>query len=221
MISKKEVETFRLPSAYLEWFEGLLLRIREDPDLKEPARRHEGFFKNFYEEMFPLRSLLKVKGDKWKLSEFKNVFGSQAYDVEIRNNELKYLEVVITDFDDGELFRLKHLSERKSVDAIAPIIRNARGRPVGFENEGGTRLRSQLVDEVLTTVGYRLRRKVEISYPKRTGLVIYIDDYKFDFDPDNQPGFSSLLNSTKGDWKRVFETVFVVGPRAESWIEMS
>jgi hypothetical protein len=158
IIRAEEVQVFRTPAAYIEWFDGLLLAIRDDPSLKESARGHEGIFKQFYEEMFPLYSLLRVKKPAWAGSEFRNVFGSQAFDVEIRGNELAYLEVVTTDFDDGELFRGKVLSAEGSVDAIAPVVRDGRGKVIGFQNEGDCRLHDDVVSEVLALAETRSTR---------------------------------------------------------------
>jgi hypothetical protein len=216
-----ETQIFRTPATYIAWFEGLLQSIHVDRSLNEQARRHAGILKQFYEEMFPLYSLLRVKKDIWAASEFRNVFGSQNYDIEIRYNDLMYLEVVTTDFDDGELFRGKVLSAKKSVDAIAPIVRDEQGRPIGFMNEGDCRLHDDVVSEVLTLAESRLRAKIEKSYPAKTGLVINVDDYKSNLNEGDWGRFSVMLGSMRTDWRSVFESVFVVGPKARDWIEMS
>ena len=221
IIRAEEVQVFRNPSAYIEWFDGLLLAIRDDPSIKEPARRHEGVFKKFYEEMFPLVSLLKVKKEKWRESEFRSVFGNQNYDVEIRSNALMFLEVVTTDFDDGELFRGGVLTARGSVDAIAPVVRDERGRPIGFENEGDCRLHDNVVSEVLTLAQSRLLAKCEKTYPAKTGLVINVDDYKTNPTCSDWQRFSTMLEARRPHWQPIFETVFVVGPRGQSCIELA
>jgi hypothetical protein len=221
MLNKGEIQVFRTPAAYIAWFEGLLSAIHDDPSLKEPARRHEGIFKQFYEEMFPLYSLLRVKKLAWAGSEFRNVFGSQPFDVEVRGNTLAYLEVVTTDFDDGELYRGKVLSSEGSVDAIAPVVRDGRGKVIALQNEGDCRLHDDVVSEVLALAETRLRTKSEKVYPPNTGLLINVDDYKANLTPKDWRLFSAMLASMRPQWHSVFESIFVVGPRATDWIETS
>lgn len=219
ILEKADIESFRSPSAYIEWFEHLLKAIHEDKSLKEPARKHAGIFKQFYEELFPLYSLLRVKNRDWAASEFRNVLGNQNYDVEIRGNPLEYLEIVSTDFDDGELFRGKVLSAKGSVDAIATIMRDKRGRPIGFVNEGDFRLHENVISEVLVLAQSRLQAKCAKSYPPNTALIVNVDDYKANPSETDWHQFSTMIERTRPQWRPVFTKVFLVGPRGETCIE--
>jgi len=53
MYTKEEVEVFRNPSQYLEWFEALLNRTNSDNNQKKEKLLHEGVFKQFYESFSP------------------------------------------------------------------------------------------------------------------------------------------------------------------------
>jgi hypothetical protein len=80
--TKNEVEIFRTPPIFLSWFSKKLEQVRLNQSLREDALLHRGQFKEFYEEIFPLFSLLRFKATEWASSEFKNILGNQPYDVE-------------------------------------------------------------------------------------------------------------------------------------------
>ena len=74
MYTKQEVELLRNPTEYIEWFEKLLNKVNSDKSTKKESLTHSGSFKIFYEEIFPLWSLLKQKKDEWTDSSFRNIF---------------------------------------------------------------------------------------------------------------------------------------------------
>ena len=96
IFKKEEIEIFRNPTKYITWFESLLREINRYERNKKEALLHIGGFKEFYEEIFPTASILKIKEQEWKESRFRNIIGNQSYDVEIENHSLKYLEVDCT-----------------------------------------------------------------------------------------------------------------------------
>ena len=83
-ILPSELELFRNPEDYLTWFNALLEKTkdtRNDSLEHRQALLHQGDYKFFYEEIFPLASLLKIKKDEWSESLFSHVRGNQPYDV--------------------------------------------------------------------------------------------------------------------------------------------
>lgn len=219
MFTLDSVEVFRRPAEYLLWFQALVERTKGNREEHVAALAHKGLFKVLYEEIFPLASLLRVKSEAWREAEFRNVLGNQAYDVEIRNHALNFIEIVTTDFDDGQRFRMMQMIERGSVDAIGPIHRDARGRPVGITGEGAMRLRDDVVRERLDLACDRLSKKATRDYPKGTALLIYIDDFSVAIDPDDRVKFSQLLRSTRDVWASTFQCAFIVGPKSELFCE--
>lgn len=219
MYTKEEVEVFRNPSQYLEWFEALLNRTNSDNNQKKEKLFHEGVFKQFYEEIFPLRSLLKLKEQEWEDSRFKNVLGSQSFDVEIENNPLKFLEITCTNFDDGERFRMRELMRNGSVDGIGRIERNERGKPIDIINRGEMRRHELVIKERLESIVARIREKSEKIYPADIGLLLYFDDYSPGIQEDDKLCFIQILEDAKIFWEKNFKSIFLVGPKAEIYFE--
>ena len=221
MVDLSQAQIFKRPPEFISWFNQVLKAINDDPSNKKNALTHAGPFKKFYEEIFPLATLLKIKGQEWKDSEFRNVFGSQSYDVEVRNHSLRYFEIVCADFDDGERFRMLTLLERKSVDALGKITRDADGRADGIEQEGSMRLHTEVVEEKLVLIESRIRRKLANSYPEKTALIVYFDETTIELTPNDYAKFSRCLRNLRPEWRRVFVAVYIFGPSAKHCIEDS
>jgi len=214
---KANIEAFRTPGEYLSWFNELIApRIGED---KKRALLHVGLFKLIYEEIFPTASLLKHKRLAWKDSKFRNIVGSQPYDVEIENNALKYLEVTCTDFDDSERFRMQNLIERGHVNPSGVILRDRKGRPVDIDEDA--RRTDDVIEERIDLIVKAIKKKSEKEYSYRTGLIVYFDDFSIMLREPDLLRLRDALELTKPIWQPSFESVFLVGPRAEVLIEMS
>jgi len=218
--TKDEVETFRTPSLFLSWFSEKLERVRLDRSMREDALLHRGQFKEFYEEMFPLFSLLRSKAAEWASSEFKNILGDQSYDVEVKNNHaLRYLEIGSTIFDDGERFRMLEFIDIGSVDSIARIERDSNRRPTGLEDTGLPRLRDEMVNERLLLIERVIKKKSAKPYPAGTGLIVYYDDSSIEIDKDSAAMISNFIRDLRDVWEPTFEHVFVIGPNGQHCIE--
>ena len=135
MISKEEIEIFRRPSEYIHWFESHLETTGRERVYREEALQHKGVFKRFYEELFPLYSLLKHKQHTWDGFRLRNVLGNQSYDVEIENNRMAYLEIGTTEFDEVELFRMQEFLDKGSVSLSGKVVRDKRNdrKPFGMK----------------------------------------------------------------------------------------
>ena len=212
---KAKIEVFRTPGEYLSWFDELIApRVGED---KKKALLHIGLFKLIYEEIFPTASLLKHKRLVWKDSKFRNIVGSQPYDVEIESNALKYLEVTCTDFDDSERFRMLNLIEKGHVNPAGVILRDHKGRPVDIDEDA--RCTDDVIKERTDLIVKAIKRKSEKEYPNRTGLIVYFDDFSVMLRERDLHRLRDALELTRPVWQPSFESVFLVGPRAEVLIE--
>lgn len=219
MIPKDEIETFRRPSEYIQWFKSHLETIGRDRNYREEALQHKGFWKQFYEELFPLYSLLKHKRIKWNESRFRNVLGNQSYDVEIENNTLKYLEIGTTEFDDVELFRMKEFIKKGHVNLLGKPKRDERNRPIAIEDEA--RRHDDIVRETMDSISALIKSKSEKSYPNATGLIVYYDDFPIMFNEGDNKVLHSGVDRLKPKWKCTFDAIYLVGPRGDVLIEFN
>ena len=217
MISKEEISISRRPSEYIQWFESHLETTGRDRAFREDALQHKGIFKQFYEELFPLYSLLKCKQREWNDSRFRNVLGSQSYDVEIENNSMSYLEIGTTEFDDVELLRMRVFLDNGYVSLVGKPERDNRNRPVAIQDEA--RSHEEIVRETMDSISALIESKSEKDYPDTTGLVVYYDDFSIVFDEDDNEMLRSGIDRLKPKWKCTFDAVYLVGPRGDIVIE--
>jgi hypothetical protein len=218
MYTSDEVSLWRTIPEYLLWFDDLL--ERKDPATKVAALTHDGPFKVFYEEIFPLASLLKIKAELWHSATFRHVLGSQPFDVEIDGLDLHYLEITTTDFDADEKFRNEVMMKRGAVDGIARVMKNEDGSR-RFENEGDFREHCHLIDERLQKVRDRIIKKSSKRYPDKTALLVSVDDATTEIDDDDYPQFTALATELRPQWEPNFTTLFIVGVKSEFFMEVA
>lgn len=210
-----DLSTFRSPAEYLAWFETVQTLINEDPKNKEAALLHQGDYKYFYEEIFPLTCLLRAQKQEWPTARFRHVKGSQNFDVETEDLPLHYLEIVITNFDDAERFRMQRLLANKHVDALNPIERDQCDRPSGIKNEGNMRDHKVIVQEELDKIRTRILAKSGKTYPDATGLLVYYNDYKCYPKESDRPAFEVVIDELQPRWSATFDALFIVGAKGE------
>ncbi|MCK5312091.1 MAG: hypothetical protein KAJ62_08275 [Desulfobacteraceae bacterium] len=217
MISKDEIEILRRPSEYIQWFDSHLKTTGRDQAYREGVLQHEGIFKQFYEELFPLFSLLKHKKQEWKDSRFRNVLGSQSYDVEIENHALAYLEIGTTEFDGIELFRMREFTKNGNVSLLGRPMRDHKHRPIAIEDEG--RSHNELVQETVDSISALIKSKSKKNYPNGTGLIVYYDDSSSMFNENDNQVLCDCVDSLKPNWTCTFDAIYLVGPRGNILIE--
>jgi len=218
MISKNEIETLRRPSEYVQWFKSHLETIGRDRTYREEALQHKGFWKQFYEELFPLYSLLKHKQIKWNESRFRNIIGDQSYDVEIQNNRLTHLEIGTTEFDDVEVFRMREFIDNDHINLLGKPKRDNKNRPVAIEDEA--RSHDEIVRERIDSIAALIASKSKKSYPNATGLIAYYDDFSIVFNESDDEAIRSRVDGLRPEWKCTFNVVYLVGPRGDKLIEV-
>ena len=214
---KKQMQVFRTPDEYLNWFDSLVGTAKRVGEDKRNALLHKGPYKVFYEEIFPTASLLCRKSQEWKSSRFRNIFGNQKYDVEVQNNPLNYIEITCTDFDDGERFRMLKFLDMGHVSAAGTVLRDDKYRPLDIDEDA--RCTDEVVDERLNLIVKAINKKVKKEYPDKTGLLVYFDDFSTILRDCDIVRLRDALKETRSKWTAVFEAVFLVGPRGEVLIE--
>ncbi|MCP4607236.1 MAG: hypothetical protein GY845_00785 [Planctomycetes bacterium] len=217
MISKEEISIFRGPSEFIQWFQSHLETTGRDRAYREAALQHKGIFKKFYEELFPLYSLLKHKKHDWSNSRFRNVIGNHSYDVEIENNRLSYLEIGTTDFDYVELLRMREFLDNGYVSLIGKPERDERNRPIAIQDE--MRPHEEIVRERMDSISALIKAKSEKNYPDTTGLIVYYDDFSIMFNEDDNELLRSDVDRLRAKWKCTFDAIYLVGPRGDILIE--
>ncbi len=215
MISKKDIEQFRNPAEYIQWFEFHLESTRDWTDREALAQRskHKGIWKVFYEELFPLYSLLKHKKLDWKNSRFCNIVTkTPSHDVVIENNEMAYLEIGTTSFDDGEAFRTDEFLEKRQVSSFAEIIRKRKKPhpPIGIKDtspSAGVRVQ-KAVDDISKLIKKKLEND---NYVDGTGLVIDYDDSSMPYSEGHYNTIRYAASGFNSQWKDKFKALFLVG----------
>lgn len=213
---EEESKEFRSIAIYVQWVDEWLEKINSDPTNKRAALTHRGTFKVFYEEVYPLSRLLKLKASQWAGAEFRSIMGSQSYDVETRNHDLQYYEVACCDFDDEENFRMGQYLDKGHVSLLSSVTRDERGRPNGFDDDGCKR-HSEVIARYLDVIRQRIMKKCNKVYPAKTGLIIYSFDYLID--SEDMSLYDELLAETKPLWETKFPVIYIIGPKGEFHFE--
>lgn len=209
----------RTPSEYIAWFRPILDQISERVDNHAAALLHEDEYKFFYEELFPLNCLLKLKEPDWSEARFQPIKGDQNYDVRVEGLPIEFLEITTTIFDGDERFRMQQFMAEGSVDALNPICSDDRGKPVGIQNEGEMRDHRELVAEELKKIRERITKKSLRAYPPNTGLIVYYNDYKCHPSESDRPTFEALIDELKPQWRANFTALFLIGAKGERTFE--
>jgi len=218
-VSELDLTIARTPSEYLAWFNPVLEQVNNARDNREAALLHEDDYKFFYEELFPLRSLLILKQNEWAEATFQPIHGDQNHDVKVDGLTLEFLEITITNFDGDERFRMQEYIENGSVDALNAVQRDERNRPIAIRNEGEMRDHHELVDEELKKIQERILNKSAKPYPDHTGLVVYYDDYKCAPKASDCKHFEALIDELQPTWSQTFDAIFIVGAKGEHTFE--
>ncbi|WPJ96579.1 hypothetical protein SH580_02535 [Coraliomargarita algicola] len=218
-VAQLDLTTARTPSEYIAWFSPILEQISEREDNREAALLHENEYKFFYEELFPLYCLLKLKEQDWSEARFQPIKGNQSYDVKVEGLPIEFLEITTTNFDGDERFRMQQLMTEGSVDALNPICHDERGRPVGIQNEGEMRDHQQLIVEETQKIHERITRKNSRTYPSKTALLVYYNDYKCYPSETDRSAFEALVNELHPQWSENFTALFLVGAKGEQTFE--
>jgi len=222
---KTEIQKFRKPSEYLQWFDLVVQHIIDEAD-EAKVLLHQDTYKEIHEEVFPLATLLEAKGRDWNNSEFRNVIGSQSFDVEIQSSEcpLAYLEIACTTFDDGEIYRMKEFLDKRIVSLTALLIRDGKEMKSGnrqvTEISALPRNRNHAVQEVAEKVKKQILKKSKKDYPERTGLVVYYDDCSHYFRGNDYDQIRSVCKETEPSWRSNFDALYAVGITNSELIEM-
>jgi len=195
-----EIELSRTAEEFIRWFEGKLAITKEKrEELREQNLLHVGIAKIFYEELFPLYRFLQNKREEWRVESFAPVLGNQNYDVAIqtsREDVPKYIEIIITDMDKDEYFRMKCLVKDRSVE---------------MGNRDVKALIVKSIDKKMSVV----------ERPQNTALLIYFDDYvDFRFDDETAKfKMNSFIDSLRLPWKERYAALYVVGASGKSFYE--
>lgn len=217
---ENDIETFRTPQEYLAWFDALLQMTHESSKLRSAALLHKGFFKRFYEEIFPLAMLLTHKRDDWKNTRFCNRCDSDSYDVEVESQLLsfKWIEITCTTFDADEHFRMQHLLQHGYVTATGEMLRNERGTPIGIVKEA--RRRDLAIEAECTKVRERIAQKASRRYGSKPALLVYFDDSTSVFQKADYSAVEAACRCAKSAWRQSFARLFAIGARNERLIDL-
>lgn len=184
-LSKEEMSTERDAKALVSWFDEKFRLIIKDEAVQQSLRLRKGLYKQFMEEIHPLRLLAEVEFSSRRDVYLKWICGNQNYDAVIRQPDfssdiMNKLEITQAEEPHSYLRRLMHnkegwapldgrLIEKSSKNRGEKFnTKKSYARDLGSQPEIQIKLISKAVD-----------RKLENKYGDNTSLLVVFDDKDF------------------------------------------
>lgn len=213
-ITPEEIERERSPDDFVDWFERFLERTHGDRSLREQILLRRGIAKPVYEEVFPLYRLLSHKRVIWREKKFRNVLGSQPYDVIVTpaGGPFDLIEITVADIDQAEAMRMEVFVAKGRVPAAAPVTWSGTKRTGHHvEISEDMQLHSGLVEKKKVQIIDAVERKCRRARMVNSALLVYFDDYVCFADDGDLPLMRNTLNAVRPIWQRQFRALYVVG----------
>lgn len=214
-ISAEEIQRARTPEEFIAWFEQYLNGPGSDNQHREQILLRRGIAKTMYEEVFPLYRLLQHQREQWANRTFRNVIGSQSYDVEVAPTDggsFSKIEITVADADQAEALRMEEFVAKGHVSALGPVTwtgTKRTGRSVTISDDAQSHV--ELVRRKRAQIQTAAARKCAWDYPTHTALLISFDDYVAFADPDDTTVMEELLADLANLWRPKFARLWIVG----------
>jgi len=234
ILTKEECMQERVPDQLYAWlFEkiGLFHSLtRGNPKLERKLLLHEGLFKQFYEEMYPLALFAKNRYGRRTDVLVKWIPGSQHYDAVVSNEDEDrlFVEITQTCFDRKEGWRMEYLLQRGRKDLVSLTGKvkcegtKTTGHRIsvehGFVFAGGEKLdeeRTSLLRKALR----RKSNKPRGHYAPNTILVVAVDDCFWFVDEHDWRIVKEVVGESTSSPAWPFGATFFVGVPRESFRE--
>jgi len=214
LITPDEIAQDRSPEDFVIWFEDFLEKTRGDRSLRDQILLRQGIAKPVYEEVFPLYRLLSQKRAAWHGRKFRNILGSQPYDVIVThaNGSQAFIEITTADVDQAEAMRMEVFAAQGRVPVAAPVTWSGTkrtGRRVEISED--MQLHSGLVEKKRAQIIAAVERKCQKTPAADSALLVYFDDYVCFADEADMPVMDELLNVVRAGWQTRFRALYVVG----------
>ena len=215
LITKQEIEKFRIPTDFIKWFEAYLEKTRLDKTFRRQILLRKGIAKEIYEEIFPLYRFLQFFGIHWSTTAFMNRLGSQNYDVEVHPKEFapfEYIEITVADASHEEFLRNTVLVDKGHVSAIGKVSHSGTkqtGKSIHVCND--FRSHAELNNEKKIAIKSAIHRKLQNTYPPQTALLIYFTDYVAFADEDDQLDMKLFITELGTTWESTFCALYIIG----------
>jgi hypothetical protein len=218
IVSVVEIETWRSPQTFLNWFDGLLSTIHavDDAELRRQLLLHRGLAKKIYEEVFPLYRLVQYKQHQWSSVSVRNILGNQPFDVEIDKrgkpvteipNRLEITYAVEPDYFNRMQYMVQH-GHTNMTGNVSSVVQ--RGQKM-IQVENAFKLIEDTVNEVSTLVQHRINKKNSKGYAPGIGLIIYVEDFgTFQHSTKDWIKLEAVVNSNLIRLREFFQVTYLI-----------
>ena len=214
-LKKEEIEQRRTAQELNEWFEETLNKFNTKEGIRAIRLKQIDEIKVFMEESSTLNTLCQNLFAKRNDILFKQVLGSQSYDVIVKGcKDFDYIEITYVSNKEEHL-RMILLDEKGSVSAIAPVEKNdgvgkvqnasqLKCKAIALEHSSIIQKSTDKIIEV-----FHNKSSKSEKYPDRTHLVIGFDDAHY-FEKDSCY-IEELFNNYIVPRKENFISISLVG----------
>jgi hypothetical protein len=220
LVTKKDAQARRSIGDFVSWYGGLLGQAREsrDKELRRQMLLRTGIATQFYEELFPIFTLMKEKASEWKGASIQPKLDSEKYGGDARidfdgarpQGIPEWLQVTYAIAGEDYKFRMRHLVNHGTVCLTGPIKKRKIGGRTNVEIEPGCSTVEADICRVSALLAERIADKCSKPYPPNTALVVWVEDNgTFSF-PDPLARLVEVLNRNRDIVKARFCTAFLV-----------
>lgn len=215
LITIEEIQQFRTPNEFIEWFDFFLEKTKVDETFKKNILLGKGIFKDVYEEVLPVFNFLRIFGGEWPDLRIRNLLSDQNYDVETEVDDsgpFNYIEITTADMDHQEHLRMKYFYDHGVVCPIGNVTStgtNRTGQKIEVETEAIET--KGILKKKLGNIINSIEKKIEKIYPKDTALLVSFNDRIGFTDDENCEAVSSAISSLDSKWESVFISIYVIG----------
>lgn len=215
LITSDEIGVARYPSEYINWFESYLEKTRTNKSFRKRIIKRNGIFKEVYEEVFPIYRLLQKFGLEWSDCRFRNVIGSQNYDVDITgegDQPFDFIEVTVADATHKEQLRMDYFAEHGTVSFTGDVSwTGTRKTGHDIQISEDMSLHRDLNNKKLTGITDAIAKKSKKEYRDNTALLVYFDDYTAFSDEHDEEQFKTFFERLDDCWQSKFSELFIIG----------
>ena len=180
-ITEEELIVERTPQDLINWVEKKMQEIVQQEGGKKALRMREGLYKEFIEEVYPLRILAEFELDGKNDIKLKPVIGNQNYDALIKDYTFsppRTSKLEITQADEGQIYLRRLMLKEQCWSPLTGVIKKTGTKNTDIKVEGKIVARdvSDSLNNQIELINQALKHKLRKNYDSNTSLLIMFED---------------------------------------------
>lgn len=208
---------------YLQWAQSLITQVKAEPDGLSRIRLRIGLVKELMNEAFPIALLAAKYFDKSPQVSISLKIGSQSFDAVVSDkrsegSSVQYIEVTMAYEGEDDYLRMLTLHKVGEVSGLGTVTKHGTKKTklaINVENEMVSQ--AEILRRERDCISQAIERKLGISYPPNTLLLIGFDDTMSFNRNDNIRNLEAIL-SDYSPKLMAFHSVVIVGVQKDLFI---